>query len=90
MSAATVLDELKKAKTVKYGKITIKVPVEFKEKIEFIVNNNDINMSDYLGALLEKSEINKVYIATKKAVKESGPKEVKEPFGNTDSNTVES
>lgn len=67
---ATILDDLKKKKTIKYGKIQIKLPEELKEKIEFITKHNDIDRSDYLCTILEKSEINKVYNATKKSIEE--------------------
>ena len=66
---ATVLDKIKEKKSVKFTKISIKIPTEFKEKIEYICKNNDVDVSEYLGALLETSEINKVYNAMQKEQK---------------------
>jgi hypothetical protein len=66
---ATLLDKIKEKKSIKYGKISIKIPLVFKEKIDYICKNNDIDISEYLGAILENSEINKVYNRMKKEEK---------------------
>lgn len=63
---STILDVLKKEKNVKYVKMQIKVPEAMKDEIEFIVKHNEIVQGDYILKILEKSEIHKVYLATKK------------------------
>jgi len=65
----TILDKIKEKKSVKFSKISIKISIDFKEKIEYICKNNNIDSSEYLGALLENSEINKVYISMKREEK---------------------
>ncbi|WP_457748569.1 hypothetical protein [Sulfurimonas sp.] len=68
---ATIIDKIKEKKSVKYARISIKIPAELKEKIEFICDTNDIDVSEYLGAILENSEINKVYKSMKREEKQS-------------------
>jgi hypothetical protein len=66
---ATVMDDLKKKKSVKFSKISASVPVDFKEKIELICKENGVKSADYLYQILKKSEIDKVYKNTIKEIK---------------------
>ena len=45
--------------------------MDFKKKIEYICGASDIDISEYLGGILESSEINKVYNEIKKAEKDN-------------------
>ena len=66
---STVLDKIKQQKNKKFARVSIKIPMELKEKIDFICEINKIESSEYLGAILESSEINKVYTRMKKEEK---------------------
>ncbi len=84
---ASILEEMKSEKEVKFRKLQVKVSEDLKEKLDFIAEHNGVPVVDYVAKLLEKSEITKVYNATKLAVKNA--QKLQENSGNTSVNSVQ-
>jgi len=58
---AAVIDELIKEKKIKKTKVQVVLRDEIKKKAEELCKSFDISLDEYLGRLLENSEINKVH-----------------------------
>ena len=63
---STILEELKSKKSVKYTKVSIRLEKEMREKVKYICEKNGISESDYISAIIAKSEVNKIYREMKK------------------------
>lgn len=63
-----IIDELVKDRKKVYKSVKAKVDEDFENKIKFICSKTGVKEEDYLGKLLEASEIDKVY---KELAKES-------------------
>lgn len=63
-----ILDELlkKKNKEVKLVDIKLKIPVELKDKLDYICKSTGVNKDEYLTKIFERSEIARVYNELKK------------------------
>jgi Mg/Co/Ni transporter MgtE len=66
MARATILEELVEKKTKKSLLIKARIPEDLAEKITFICETTSIKEEDYLGKLLESTEIAKVFNSMKK------------------------
>lgn len=55
-----------KEKEVSTVKVTATVEKNFKDKCDYICEKFDIKLEDYLGELLQRSEVQKVYKALMK------------------------
>ena len=66
---STILSGLVEKKNEKTMQVKAKIPEELKNKISFICESTDVKEDEYLGKLLESSEINKVYLSLKKEKK---------------------
>jgi len=72
---SSIVEKLKSSKGKKRAKVTIALDSSMKAEIEYICNQYDINMSEYLEELLEKSEIHRVYKKSKKSAQIEQKKE---------------
>lgn len=66
---ASILEDIKKEKSIVYAKIQIKIPVDLKDKLGFIAEHSGVPTAEYVAKLLENSEINKVYSSLKSSLK---------------------
>lgn len=64
--AKTVLEDLVEENNVKYVPIKVKIPEDLKEMISTICKKYNVKEDEYLGKILENSEIKTVFNKLKK------------------------
>jgi len=75
---STIINAIKEEKNQKFVRVQAKVSEDMKNKIEHICEENGVNIAEYLGKILEHSEINKVFVELEKKAKKRAQNEAKE------------
>jgi len=75
-----------KKKSVKVVSISAKVPSDIKEKAQYICEYYNTKLPEYIGKILENSEINKVYNSI---LKEQKAKKKEEHYDRNNTEIIE-